>query len=224
MMSPSAILHPVPLLLWLMMWVLALCGCASTKAAAAPSAPPPPERRADAPRADLTEEPKQQEPEIEPALLAELMMFNSNEDPEADATRVIVREDDPVAAIYFDFDVSTLDEANLFGIERAHRWLMQHEGQGLILIGHADRSGAVPYNQQLALERAERAGEALVERGVDPSRLAIVTHGEEHIQYIKPEYNRRVVFRTDPANAYGVNDAPPVGAQGAIRVIQGAPP
>ncbi len=150
-------------------------------------------------------------------LTDEYKLFNADEiDPVS--KKVIVRQNYPVAAIYFDFDVATLDRANTYGVERAYRWLENNPDKGLVIIGHADKTGSLPYNQRLALERAQAAGKALMNRGVDGSRLVIVTHGEEHSKYVKPEYNRRVVFMTDPANAYGVNEPEERGST-TIRVV-----
>jgi outer membrane protein OmpA-like peptidoglycan-associated protein len=147
----------------------------------------------------------------------EFEMFNKDEiDPETKT--VIVKDNYPVAAIFFDFDVAKLDEANMIGVERANTWLLSNPNKGLVIIGHADKQGSMPYNQQLALERAQAAGNALVEKGIDSSRIVIVTHGEEHLKYVLPEYNRRVVFMTDPANAYGVNEAQP-SSEKTVRVV-----
>lgn len=158
--------------------------------------------------------------EIRDELRAEYERFNIDLEDELDpeTNTVIVRENYPVAAIYFDFDVARLDEANMIGVERAYTWLEAHPDNGLVITGHADKQGSIPYNQELGMKRAQAAGDALMKKGIPPHRLVIVTHGEEHKIYSKDEYNRRVVFMTDPANAYGVNKSEP-GVEKTIRVV-----
>ena len=146
--------------------------------------------------------------------------FLYNEDLEG-GVEVDVTVSRPVAAIYFDFDVVKLDRANMIGVERAYTWLEMHPDKGLAIIGHADKEGSHPYNQQLALNRAQAAGNALMQKGISSKRLIIISHGEDHSQYEDPKYNRRVIFKTDPTNAYGVNK-PEEDDDGVIRVVTAA--
>lgn len=147
---------------------------------------------------------------------AEYFLFNDDE-----ATEVEVTKARPVAAIYFESEVARLDRANMIGVERAYSWLEMHPDKGLAIIGHADEEGSHPFNQQLALNRAKAAGNALMQKGISSRRLIIISHGEDHSSYENPKYNRRVIFKTDPTNAYGVN-APESEDDGVIRIVTAA--
>lgn len=149
---------------------------------------------------------------------AEYFLYNEDLDETAE---VEVTTSRPVAAIYFDFDVARLDRANMIGVERAYTWLQMHPDKGLAIIGHADKQGSHPYNQQLALNRAKAAGNALMQKGISSNRLIIISHGEDHSNYEDPKYNRRVIFKTDPTNAYGVNKSTEKD-EGVIRVVTAA--
>lgn len=149
--------------------------------------------------------------------VAEYLLFNVD----VDSTTVTVKQAHPVAAIYFDFDEAKLDRANKVGVNRAYQWLENHPEQGLVIIGHADKRGSMPYNQQLALDRAQAAGNALMKKGISSDRLLIVSHGEQDAMFSNPKYNRRVIFKTDPTNAYGVNDEDSSDSN-VIRIVTAA--
>jgi len=48
----------------------------------------------------------------------------------------------------------------------------------IIVIGHTDRVGAVPYNDALSLRRAERVRDELVKVGIAPDRIRVAGRGE----------------------------------------------
>jgi|GEM_PF-922978 peptidoglycan-associated lipoprotein len=119
-------------------------------------------------------------------------------------------QDEVVGKIYFDFDSSQLDTEDREALDLIATWLEDHPTQGLVIAGHADQQGPHYHNMTLALERAEAARSYLVSRGIDEDRLMPISHGEEHISVLgytptAHQLNRRVTFKTDPANAYGVN-------------------
>ncbi len=81
--------------------------------------------------------------------------------------------------INFDFDRSDIrmdDEANL---DRKAGVMMANSAVRLRISGHADERGSDEYNLALGNRRAESAKRYLVNKGVDASRIVIVSFGEE---------------------------------------------
>lgn len=67
----------------------------------------------------------------------------------------------------------------------------------IVVIGHTDRVGAVPYNDALSLRRAERVRDELVKVGVAPDRIRVEGRGEREPLVPTPDEvpeprNRRV--------------------------------
>ncbi len=107
--------------------------------------------------------------------------------------------------IYFDFDkynirpdqVPNVDyDAQLFNSDEAKEFKVKVEG-------NCDEWGSDEYNYALGLKRAKSVKDALVSRGVDPSRLTIISYGEsnpvctEHTKECWAK-NRRVEFELIP--------------------------
>ena len=67
----------------------------------------------------------------------------------------------------------------------------------IIVIGHTDRVGAVPYNDTLSLRRAERVRDELVKVGIAADRIRVEGRGEREPLVATPDEvpeprNRRV--------------------------------
>jgi len=107
--------------------------------------------------------------------------------------------------IYFDFDKFNIRpdqqprvdyDANLFNQEDAKGFKIKVEG-------NCDEWGTDEYNYALGLKRAKSVKEALAARGVDASRMTIISYGEsnpvctEHTKECWAK-NRRVEFELIP--------------------------
>lgn len=63
------------------------------------------------------------------------------------------------------------------GIARVAAWLTAEPMLGVRIAGHTDATGSPEANRSLSLRRAEAVRDALVERGVAPSRIAVSGEG-----------------------------------------------
>jgi peptidoglycan-associated lipoprotein len=107
-----------------------------------------------------------------------------------------------LADVYFDFDQYELRPADERVMERNARWLKTN--RDLVLIeGHCDERGTSEYNVALAERRARSAMNYLVAQGIAPSRITILSYGEERPQCTERSEacwsrNRRAHFLVKP--------------------------
>ena len=81
-------------------------------------------------------------------------------------------------SVHFDFDKATIRADAKPILDQAARTL-QEEGAGSIVIeGHTDSVGSDRYNMDLGRRRASAVRDALAQRGIDRSRMEIVSYGE----------------------------------------------
>ena len=81
--------------------------------------------------------------------------------------------------VHFAVDSSTLLPAGKRALLRKVRWLQAHPSAAVIVEGHCDARGSAAYNRQLGARRAEAARAFLLEQGIAPDRVQIVSWGEE---------------------------------------------
>jgi peptidoglycan-associated lipoprotein len=85
--------------------------------------------------------------------------------------------------IYFDFGKAVIrpDDAKILDANAA--WLRANPDQIVLIEGHADNRGLTSnkneFNMALAEQRAHAAMNYLIARGVQPSRIIILSYGEE---------------------------------------------
>ncbi len=99
----------------------------------------------------------------------------------------------------FDFDSTNYAPGNGTVVREALDAALANPGTALKIVGHADRSGAVAYNQTLSERRANRVIEELVSGGVDPTRISGEAVGETQplvptADGVREEGNRAVVI------------------------------
>ncbi|HKJ22353.1 MAG TPA: peptidoglycan-associated lipoprotein Pal, partial [Gammaproteobacteria bacterium] len=87
--------------------------------------------------------------------------------------------DDAFDIIYFDFDRSNIKPEFRDAISKNAQVLMDNPDVTVVIEGHADERGTTEYNLALGQRRANSVRQALIEQGVDDSRLDIVSYGEE---------------------------------------------
>jgi peptidoglycan-associated lipoprotein len=84
-----------------------------------------------------------------------------------------------LADVHFDVDRAAIRPPDQSVLDANAAWLRANTGVRLLLEGHADERGLAAHNRALAERRAAAVRNALVARGVEASRIAIRTYGEE---------------------------------------------
>jgi flagellar motor protein MotB len=80
---------------------------------------------------------------------------------------------------YFDFGKSTPTNVSTEGIDFILNYLRNNPAASVDIIGHADELGKSAYNDKLAASRANSVKNVLVKAKINPSRLNIVSAGED---------------------------------------------
>jgi outer membrane protein OmpA-like peptidoglycan-associated protein len=99
--------------------------------------------------------------------------------------------------VYFVFDTDALTPASLAQFDRIKAELAARPAPEIVVIGHTDRVGSVPYNDDLSLKRAQTVRAALIEAGIGPGGIEVAGRGEREpavatADEVREERNRRV--------------------------------
>jgi peptidoglycan-associated lipoprotein len=81
--------------------------------------------------------------------------------------------------VHFDTDSSSLNDDGKAALSANSKILADHPDLKVEVQGHADERGTVDYNLALGQRRANAVVQYLLQQGVAPSRLPVVTYGEE---------------------------------------------
>jgi peptidoglycan-associated lipoprotein len=100
-------------------------------------------------------------------------------DGDLDAVNELAYRQGLLGHVYFAFDEATLDPAARARLEQNIHFLAEHP-QFLVLVeGHCDERGTHEYNLALGDRRAGVTRQLLAERGIDPSRVQVISYGKE---------------------------------------------
>jgi peptidoglycan-associated lipoprotein len=121
---------------------------------------------------------RQREAERQSAIREESLGDASREgsltDSQAAAAASFENED-----VYFEFDSASLTAEAQEILRNKALWLKQNPRTGVLIEGHCDERGTNEYNLALGESRAKSAQQYLISLGIDESRLATVSYGEE---------------------------------------------
>ncbi|MBI5016106.1 MAG: peptidoglycan-associated lipoprotein Pal [Deltaproteobacteria bacterium] len=81
--------------------------------------------------------------------------------------------------IHFDFDQATLTPAAREILGKNANYLRDHVSTRIRIEGHCDERGTTEYNLGLGERRAKTAFQYLMDLGIDPNRMTVVSYGEE---------------------------------------------
>jgi len=99
---------------------------------------------------------------------------------------------------FFDFDSAKLLPGGYTEISRVATVLNKYDQTQIEVGGHTDSSGSEQYNLQLSQRRADAVKNALVQQGVNPSRIRTIGYGESRPISSNPAANRRVEITIIP--------------------------
>ena len=85
----------------------------------------------------------------------------------------------PFLPIYFDFDRYTIRPDMISRMEHNAKVMLDHPDIKVEIQGNCDERGTNEYNLALGEKRAKAARDYMVNMGVDPGRISIVSLGEE---------------------------------------------
>ncbi len=83
------------------------------------------------------------------------------------------------ATIYFEYDASDIRSDARSALDSKLSILRSNPGLQIRISGHADERGSDQYNDALGQRRAASARRYLTDNGIDASRIAIVSYGEQ---------------------------------------------
>lgn len=115
--------------------------------------------------------------ERERQVVEESMRRRSAETPPPAA--LMSREDFVDQDVLFSYDSHLLNEEAKALLERKAAWLDQHPQINFQIEGHCDERGTTVYNLALGERRAHTVKQYLTALGVSPSRMSIISYGEE---------------------------------------------
>lgn len=85
--------------------------------------------------------------------------------------------------VYFDFGKAVIRASDVNILDANAAWLRAHPDQLVLIEGHCDNRGVGSvkneFNMALGEQRAQAAMNHLVAKGVHPSRITIISYGEE---------------------------------------------
>jgi peptidoglycan-associated lipoprotein len=121
-----------------------------------------------------------------------------------------VRDYEPIPElrdIYFDSGAATIRPGDVTVLAATAAWLRAHPEHLLLIEGHSDNRGATDGKNEANIDLGERRAQAamnhLVALGVHPSRITILSYGEERPQCAEESErcwsrNRRSRFLVKP--------------------------
>jgi peptidoglycan-associated lipoprotein len=80
--------------------------------------------------------------------------------------------------VFFGYDQWVLSDSGMEALNLDAQWLKDHPGAVMKVEGHCDERGTADYNMVLGEKRAKTARGYLVESGVAPKQVAIVSYGK----------------------------------------------
>jgi peptidoglycan-associated lipoprotein len=132
----------------------------------------------DEPPATQTQ-PRTQEP-AEPKVEVEDSGFGEQGAEEQELPRMTRSQlDQAMQTVYFGFDQYDLTEETRRVLQGNANVLQENRDFKVVIEGHCDERGTIDYNLALGEKRARAVRDYLVSLGLSPSRLRIVSYGEE---------------------------------------------
>jgi peptidoglycan-associated lipoprotein len=84
-----------------------------------------------------------------------------------------------VKDVFFNFDDAKIRSGETTVTQSDAQFLSQHPGDKVLIEGHCDDRGSELYNLALGTKRADSVKEALIQQGIDSSRIKTISYGKE---------------------------------------------
>jgi len=153
--------------------VLVLAGCPKRPMTTAATAPPPVPPTAAVPATPAPVTPA-------PAPMAPAAAAPATAAPaQAPAPPKEYTVNDGLGRIFFAFDKSEIRPGDAKILDANAAWLTANPDQLVLIEGHCDERGTSEYNLALGERRARAAMSYLAAKGVQPSRMTVISYGEE---------------------------------------------
>lgn len=153
-----------------------------------PTPPAPPKEEPRVATVEPKAETKAPKPEEKPAQVTTTVKPREEAKPRPAAVVSDLKEE-----VFFGLGGSSPQNART--LARAAAWLSKNTGVQVVVSGHADPTGTPEGNMALSQTRAERVRDALVEKGVDASRITVEAFGDTKLKYgAQDGRNRRVAI------------------------------
>ena len=81
--------------------------------------------------------------------------------------------------VFFDYDSFAIDDQDRATLDGQAAWLQRYPNVRVTIEGHADERGTREYNLALGDRRANAAKNYLAARGINPSRMTVISYGKE---------------------------------------------
>lgn len=82
--------------------------------------------------------------------------------------------------VLFDLDKADLKPAGVRTVERLAQFMQEYPERRVRVEGYTDSTGSEDYNLRLSERRADAVRRALIQEGIDPSRIEVKGFGEEY--------------------------------------------
>ena len=101
--------------------------------------------------------------------------------------------------VLFDYDKATLKPEGRAEIDKVVAEMKLHEGDTVLIEGHASNEGSDAYNMALGQRRADAVRDYMVQMGIAPNRIQTISYGESRPAVANDtpanrKLNRRAVF------------------------------
>jgi peptidoglycan-associated lipoprotein len=85
-----------------------------------------------------------------------------------------------LVAVRFPPGQATVGKADISALDGVVRWLKEHPGSVVVIEGHTDDLGTQGENMAIGEKRAASIMRYMVSRGLEPTRVSIVSYGSAH--------------------------------------------
>lgn len=100
-----------------------------------------------------------------------------------------------LSTVRFARNSAVITDTEMVNVYNVAEWLMENPKQKIVIKGYADeQTGTSDYNMNLSRQRAQNVLNALVDYGVNASRLSIQAEGSSSQLYDTNDWNRIVIF------------------------------